>query len=68
MAAELESDLCSTVDWSKKWLVNFKSGKTQLASFDRSNNTGAMDVTDETGLEEKESFNMLRLYFSSKMD
>ena len=53
MAAELESDLCSTVDWSKKWLVNFKPGKTQLASFDRSNNTGAMDVTDETGLEEK---------------
>ena len=49
----MAADLCSTVDCSKKWLVNFKSGKTQLASFDRSNNTGAMDVTDETGLEEK---------------
>ena len=26
-----------TVDWSKKWLVNFNAGKTQLILFDRSN-------------------------------
>ena len=33
-----------TVDWSRKWLVDFSAGKTQLASFDQSNNTGAYDV------------------------
>ena len=27
-----------------KWLVDFNAGKTQLVSFDRSNNTGAIDV------------------------
>ena len=36
-ASELESDLQYTVDWSKKWLVNFNAGKTQLILFDRSN-------------------------------
>ena len=30
LATELESDLQDTVDWSKKWLVNFNAGKTQL--------------------------------------
>ena len=41
---ELESDLRDTVDWGKKWLVDFNAGKTQLVSFDRSKNTGAIDV------------------------
>ena len=27
----------------RKWLVEFNAGKTQLVSFDRSNNTGAID-------------------------
>ena len=31
------------MDWGRKWLVNFNSGKTQLALFDRSGNTGAVD-------------------------
>ena len=44
LASELESDLRDTVEWGKKWLVDFSTGKTQLASFDRSNNTGAIDV------------------------
>ena len=43
-AAELESDLQDTVNWGRKWLVDFNAGKTQLASFDQSNNTGAIDV------------------------
>ena len=30
LAAELESDLEGTVDWGKKWLVDFNAGKTQL--------------------------------------
>ena len=30
LASELESDLQDTVDWGKKWLVDFNDGKTQL--------------------------------------
>ena len=37
LASELESDLQDTVDWGKKWLVDFNAGKTQLVSFDRFN-------------------------------
>ena len=44
LASELESDLRDTVDWGKKWLVDFNPGKTQLALFDRSNNNGSIDV------------------------
>ena len=32
------------MDWGKVWLVDFNAGKTQLVSFDQSNNTGATDV------------------------
>ena len=50
------------MDWDKKWLVDFNAGKTQLVSFDRSNNNGSIDVkTDESVLEEKLSFKMLEL-------
>ena len=28
--SELESDLRDTVDWGRKWLVDFSAGKTQL--------------------------------------
>ena len=54
LASELESDLRDTVDWGKKWLVDFNAGKSQLVSFDRSNNIGAIDVKmDGSILEEK---------------
>ena len=43
-ASEIESDLRDTVDWGRKWLADFSSRKTQLVSFDRCNNTGAIDV------------------------
>ena len=50
---KLESDLQDTVDWGKKWLVDFNAGKTQLVSFDRSNNNGSVDVKmDGSVLEE----------------
>ena len=68
LASELESDLRDTVDWGKKWRVDFNAGKTQLVSFERSNNNGSVDV--EMGgsiLEEKSSFKMLGLTFSSKL-
>ena len=69
MAPELESDLQDTVDWDRKWLVDFGAGKTQLISFDRSNNTGAIDVKiNRSVLEEKSSVKMLKLTFSSKLD
>ena len=55
MASELESDLRKTEDWGRKWLVDFNAGKIQLVSFDRSNNTGAIDVKTQ-------------LIFSSKLD
>ena len=52
--AELESDLCDTVVWGRKWLVYFNAGKTQLVSFDCFDNTGAANVkTDGFVLEEK---------------
>ena len=69
LTSELESDLRDTVDWGKKWLVDFSAGKTQLVSFDRSNNNGCIDVKmDGSVLEEKSYFKMLMLTFSSKMD
>ena len=39
---QLESDLWDTVDWGKNWLINFNAGRTQLVSFDRSNNNGLL--------------------------
>ena len=58
-----------TLDWGKKWLVDFNAGKTQLVSFDRSNNNGSINVKmDGSALEEKSSFKMLGLTFSSKLD
>ena len=57
------------MDWGKKWLVDFYAGKTQLVSFDWSNNNGSIDVKmDGSVLEEKSSFEMLGLTFSSKLD
>ena len=68
-ASELESDLQDTVDWGRNWLVDFNAGKTQLVLCNRSNNTDAIDVImDGSLLEEKLSFQMLGLSFSSKLD
>ena len=42
------------MDWGKRWLVEFNAGKTQLVSFDRSNNTGSMhEKMDGSILKEK---------------
>ena len=55
--------------YKKLWLVYFNAGKTHLVSFDRSNNTGSTDVKmDGSVLEEKSSFKMLELTFSSTLD
>ena len=69
LASELESDLRGTVDWGGKWLVDFSAGKTQLVSFDRFNNNGSVGVKmDGSVFEEKSSFKMLGLTFSSMLD
>ena len=58
--SELESDLQDTVDWGRKWLVDFNTGKTRLVSFHRSNNTGDIDVKmDGFVLEERFEFSLL---------
>ena len=57
------------MDWGRNWLVDFNVGKTQLVLCNRSNNTDAIDVImDGSLLEEKLSFQMLGLSFSSKLD
>ena len=57
------------MDWGKKWLVDFNARKTQLVSFDRSNDSGSIDVKmDGFVLEEKPCFKMLGLTFFSKLD
>ena len=55
-----------TVDWGRKWLVDFNAGKIQLVWFDPSKNTGVK--MDGSVLEEKTSFKMLGLTFSCKLD
>ena len=57
------------MNWGRKWPFDFNAGKTQLFSLDQSYNTGATDVKMyEFLLEEKASFKMLGLTFSSKLD
>ena len=69
LAFELESDLGDTADWCRKRLLDFNTGRIQLISSDRSNNTGAIDAKmDRSVLKEKSSFKMLGLTFSSKLD
>ena len=54
LTSELESDSRDTMDWGRRWLVDFNALKTQLVSFNQSNNTGAIDVKmDGFVLEEK---------------
>ena len=53
LTSELESDLPDTVYCSKKWLVDFNAGKTQLVSFDWSNNNGFIDVKMDGSVIEK---------------
>ena len=68
MASELESDLPDTVDWGKKWLVDFNAGKNQLVLFDQSNHCGSIDAKMYGSALEERSFKMLGLTFSFKLD
>ena len=69
LASELQSDLQDTDDWSRNCLADFNAGKIPLVLFDQSNNTDAIDVKlGGSVLDEKSSFKMLALTFSSKLD
>ena len=51
------------MDWGRKWL-DFYAGKIQQVSFDRSNNTGAIDEKiDGSVLDEEESFFLTMFLF-----
>ena len=57
------------MDWGRKWLVDFNAGKTQLVSFDWSNNTDTIDVKREGSVfEGKLSSKTLGLTFSSILE
>ena len=48
------------MDWDRKWIVAFNAQKIQLVSFDRSNNTGVIDMKmSGSALEINLSFKML---------
>ena len=69
LPSELESHLRDNLEQGRKGFVDFSAGKTQQVSFDGSNNSGVIDVKmDWSVLEEKLSFKMLGLTFSSKLD
>ena len=69
MASELDSDLRDTVNWGRKWLIDFNAQKTQLVLFNWYHNSSAIDVKmDGFVLEEKSSFKMLGLSFFSYLD
>ena len=44
------------MEWDRKWFADFNAGKTQLASFDWSDNTGAIDVKKDGSALEENSF------------
>ena len=70
LAAKHESDLRGgTVYWGRKWVIPFSARTTQRDSFDPSHNNGAIDVKmDGSVFEEKLSFKILGLSFSSRLD
>ena len=57
------------MDWGNRWLVEFNAVKTQLVSFDQSNDTGVVDAKmNGSVLEEKSFIKMLGLTLSSTLD
>ena len=69
LASEFESDLRDTVDWGRKWFVDFNAGKIQLVSFDLSINSGLLMLKCMgLFLRKNHLFMMLGLTFSSKLN
>ena len=60
LASEIEPDIRNTVEWGRKWLVDFDGETTQLNSFDLPIHWDAIDVKmDESNSGEKSSSKML---------
>ena len=55
LTSELQSDLQDTEDMGRNWLVDFNAGKIQLILFNRSNNTGAIDVKIDRSVHEEKT-------------
>ena len=69
LSSKLEFYLYDTVDWGRKWFVNFCAGKTQPVLFDWCNNSSVIEVKiDEPNLEEKSSVKILGPFFSPELD
>ena len=69
LTSELKSDLLDTTDWGSRQLVDFDNEKYNTDSFDRLNNSGAVHVKmDGSVLNEKSSFKILGVSFSSKLN
>ena len=69
LAFKLEFHLGDTVDWGRKWLVDFNAGKTELILFDWSINFAAIDMKlDGSILHEQSTFKILGLFLFSKLD
>ena len=69
MVSEFKSDRRDTIDWDRKWLVNFNTRKTQLVSFDLVTNSGVINgKMEESVLQKKSYFKLLGLPFCSKLD
>ena len=66
MAAFLEDDLRTVVEWGQKWLVTFNDSKTKLLSINRHKQTFLLPVLMKgKELPESDSFRMLGLNFSN---
>ena len=69
MAAELEYDLRSIVEWGNRWLVTFNATKTKLLSFNHHRYPSLIPVKmNGVELPENTSFRLLGLIFTQTMD
>ena len=69
LALELACNLRDMVNWDRKWLVNFNTQKNQVVSFDLLYNYDAIDMKmNGSVIENKSSYKLLVLSFSSKLD
>ena len=68
MAANLQYDLRTVVEWGEKWLVSFNSKKTQLVSFTRQRDPSWVPVSMNGGdLSESSDLRLLGLSLHSEL-
>ena len=68
MAAKLEVDLCTVVEWGDKWLVTFNASKTKLLSMNRFKDPFLPSIVmNGAELPENKHFRLLGLTFSNDL-